>query len=68
MLSQFKCQFKSIQGNRHNLPLARHAATAMNDLGWSNDSMQFQLFHKPWVARLSCGGDSILFIYVFEYF
>ena len=43
--------------NRHNLPLAWHAATDMHEcyrLG--NDCIQFKLSHKPGVAGLSWGG------------
>ena len=39
--------------NRHNLPLARHAATDMSGIGWVNE---FKQSHKPKVAGLNCGG------------
>ena len=46
--------------NRHNLPLARHAATDMSAIGWGNDCIQFKLSHKPRVATSIEEGDSIL--------
>ena len=43
------------QVNRHNLPLARHAAMDMS--AWlGNDCKQFKLSHIPGVAGLNCGG------------
>ena len=44
--------------NRHNLPLARHAAMDMSATGWGNDCIQFKLSHKPGVVGLNCGGDN----------
>ena len=46
--------------NRHNLLLARHAATDMSAIGWGNDCIQFKLSHKPSVADLNWEGDSII--------
>ena len=46
--------------NRHNLPLARHAATDTSPIGWGNDCTQFKLSHKPaWLASIE-EGDSII--------
>ena len=44
--------------NRHNLLLARHAATDMGTIGWGNDCIQFKLSHKPRdvMTGLTCGG------------
>ena len=42
--------------NRHNLPLARHAATDMSVIGWGYDCIQLKLSQKPIMAGLSCGG------------
>ena len=36
--------------NRHNLPLARHAAMDMSAIGWGNDGKQFKPSHKPRMA------------------
>ena len=46
--------------NRHNLPLAWHAATDMSAIGWGYDCMQFKLFHKPRVAGSIAEGDSLI--------
>ena len=42
--------------NRHNLPLARHAATDMCAKGWGNECIQVKQSDKPGVAGLNCGG------------
>ena len=41
---------------RHNLPLARHAATDMSAVAWGNVCKQFKPSHDSGVARLNCGG------------
>ena len=41
--------------NRHNLPLAWHAAMDMSAVGWGTDCIQFKVSQKPSVA-----GDSII--------
>ena len=48
--------------NRHNLPLAWHAAMDISAIGWGNDCMEFKLFHKSGVAGMdsTAEADSII--------
>ena len=48
--------------NRHNLPLARHAATDMSAIGWGNDCIAYSsncLINPVWLAS-NVEGDSII--------
>ena len=52
------CLFTSLPGDRHNLPLAWHAARDMSAIGWGNDCTQFKLSHMLMASIVE--GDSMI--------